>query len=107
MYSQDIAYEDASQENTDLEIDDVTPYKYEQYYDNNNVSTDDLFQVAMEEGYDGVILQGIVDAAHDDGIFATDVFIARDSSQIKLADGTNVTFNEYTNDIRFQLPNKI
>ena len=104
MYALDMAYEEAYNENNDIEYDDVTPYEVQKYYDNENITTDALFEVATKvHGYDSVILENITDAATEDGTFHTDVFIASDPGQVKSAISNVGNFSNKTKDIRFQI----
>ena len=100
----DRAYEDKLDSDPNLDIDDVVPYNFEKYYDNENVSTDDLFDVATNElNYDGVILDGITDSANLDAFFATTVVIASKPNQIKSATENVGTYSANNNDIRYSL----
>ena len=100
----DRAYEDKLDSEPNLDIDDVVPYNFEKYYDNENVSTDDLFDVATNElNYDGVILDGITDSANLDAFFATTVVIASKPNQIKSATANVGTYSASSNDIRFSI----
>ena len=103
MYALDMAYEEAYDENNDIEYDDVTPYELQKYYDNENVTTNAFFEVATNHGYDSVILENITDAATEDGTFHTDVFIASDPGQVKSAISNVGNFSNKTKDIRFQI----
>lgn len=103
MYALDMAYEEAYNENNDIEYDDVTPYEVQKYYDNENVTTDALFEVATKvHGYDSVILENITDAATENEAFHTDVFIASDPGQVKSAISNVGNFSNKTKDIRFR-----
>ena len=102
MYALDMAYEEAYDENNDIEYDDVTPYEVQKYYDNENVSTNAFFEVATNHGYDSVILENITDAATENEAFHTDVFIASDPGQVKSAISNVGNFSNKTKDIRFR-----
>ncbi len=57
---------------------------------------------------DGVIIPNTMDVgdiSFIDGEVESDIYIALNPNQIKLADGTNTTFNPESNDIRFQIAN--
>lgn len=103
MYALDYAYDDAMSNNENIDIDDVQPFKVEIYYDNENITTDDLFLTAIENNYDSVIISHLVDPSHDDGFFATDIFIASNPNQIKSATDNVGTYSNDNKDIRFQI----
>ena len=104
-YALDMAYEEASYNDNDVDLDDITPYEYESYYDNENITTNDFWSFAIEKGYDGVIIKNITDSVDEETFFHTDVFITSSPAQIKSATDNIGTFNEEDEDIRYMLVN--
>ena len=66
-------------------------------------STQEIVSNLDENKYDGVIFNNINDNWFDDSGFPQNVYYTINSKQIKLADGTNTTFDKYNPDIRFEL----
>ena len=54
-----------------------------------------------QEEHDGVIIKDVIDDIGDASNKIQTLYIAIDSNQIKLADGSNKTFSPYDNDIRY------
>ena len=104
-YALDMAYEEASYNDNDVDLDDITPYEYESYYDNENITTNDFWSFAIEKGYDGVIIKNITDSVDEETFFHTDVFITSSPAQIKSATDNIGTFNGEDEDIRYMLVN--
>ena len=78
--------------------------KFEITIDGNEiVGTKNLIKFAKDKGYDGVIVQNVRDYynANDKKIKGGNVYVAFEPNQIKLADGTNTTFDGNNPDIRF------
>ena len=104
-YALDMAYEEASYNDNDVDLDDITPYEYESYYDNENITTNDFWSFAIEKGYDGVIIKNITDSVDEETFFHTDVFITSFPAQIKSATDNIGTFDGENEDIRYMRPN--
>ena len=104
-YALDMAYEEASYNDNDVDLDDITPYEYESYYDNENITTNDFWSFAIEKGYDGVIIKNITDSVDEETFFHTDVFITSFPAQIKSATDNIGTFDGENGDIRYMRPN--
>ena len=102
-YALDMAYEEASYNDNDVDLDDITPYEYESYYDNENITTNDFWSFAIEKGYDGVIIKNITDSVDEETFFHTDVFITSSPAQIKSATDNIGTFDEEDEDIRYSV----
>ena len=64
----------------------------------------EFIKSASEENYDGAIIEGVNDSGEEDCYYdcGNMDYIAFNSNQIKLADGTNLTFDPNNDDIRFQ-----
>lgn len=67
------------------------------------IGTNQLIGFAKENGYDGVIVENIRDYYNDNEKKSKggNVYVAFEQTQIKLADGTNITFDGNNPDIRF------
>jgi hypothetical protein len=68
------------------------------------VGTRDLIKYAKSKNYDGVIVQNVRDFYNDNEkkTKGGNVYVAFMESQIKLADGSNTTFNEDSDDVRYK-----
>ena len=68
------------------------------------VGTRDLIKYAKSKNYDGVIVQNVRDFYNDNEkkTKGGNVYVAFKESQIKLADGSNTTFNEDSDDVRYK-----
>jgi hypothetical protein len=78
--------------------------KFEITIDGNEiVGTKNLIKFAKDKGYDGVIVQNVRDYynGNDKKIKGGNVYVAFEPNQIKLADGTNTTFDSNNPDIRY------
>jgi hypothetical protein len=75
------------------------PYYKESSYKNYELKSDDL----KDEGYDGVIVypNWEKDFNFENGVDGAEEIITYYPEQIKLGDGTNTTFDPYSNDIRY------
>jgi hypothetical protein len=64
----------------------------------------EFIKSASEENYDGAIIEGVNDSGEEDCYYdcGNIDYIAFNSNQIKLADGTNTTFDPNNDDIRFE-----
>ena len=63
----------------------------------------EFIKSASEENYDGAIIEGVNDSGEEDCYYdcGNMDYIAFNSKQIKLADGTNTTFDPNNDDIRY------
>jgi hypothetical protein len=68
------------------------------------VGTRDLIKYAQSKNYDGVIVQNVRDFYNDNDkkTKGGNVYVAFKESQIKLADGSNTTFDADNDDIRYE-----
>jgi hypothetical protein len=78
--------------------------KFETTIDGNEIiGTRNLINFAKNKGYDGVIVENVRDYYNnnDKKTKGGNVYVAFYPNQIKLADGSNTTFDSNNNDIRF------
>ena len=101
----------------DIEIEVLAKYPNENsYLTNIEMNTDDIvymikngkrnnefIEIPNRENYDGVIFKNFLDQNLKSSIeVQQDTLVALYPSQIKLADGTNTTFNSKNDDIRYE-----
>jgi hypothetical protein len=106
--------------NEDLNIEVIANYPDEEEYTTTvQTNSDDIVRLVMgtlngfwkvkdAEKYDGVFLYNFKDQSlFSNRTYSQDTFVAFKPNQIKLADGTNTTFDTTNPDIRFEQGGKI
>lgn len=99
----DIGYE--SEIDLDALEDKVRKGELYENYDGEMASSQVISDMFQNLGYDGIVLTDVSERFRNMGLSSntSHVHIFNDNANnIKLADGTNTTFNENTKDIRFQ-----